>query len=115
LAIVRLVQRTLRDHKLIAIAVALSVLVRLLATLAFSSRAVHSGFLRLPVGGRSPSAGAVALGRLPYFPVPAAALYSLLLVTIVQHLMGIAIALLGYAVLHYSGLPAWTQWPCLKA
>jgi hypothetical protein len=35
LAIVRLVHRTLRDHKLIAIAVALSVLVRLLATLAF--------------------------------------------------------------------------------
>jgi hypothetical protein len=99
--------RIWHDHKLIAITVALSVLVRVLAMLAFRpalftpdsfgylSAAIH------PRPGPFHSAGypIVLFLLLPF--------YSLLLVTILQHLMGIAIAVLGYAVLRRWGLPAW--------
>jgi hypothetical protein len=96
-----------RDHKLIALAVVLSALVRVLAMLAFRpalftpdsfgylAQAVH-----LQPGAWHPAGYSIALFLLLPF-------YSLLLVITIQHLMGIAIAVLGYAVLRRWGLPAW--------
>lgn len=96
-----------RDHKLIAFAVALAVLVRVLAMLAFrpalftpDSFGYLSGGLHPRPGPWHPAGYPIALFLLSPF-------HTLLLVTTVQHLMGIATAVLGYAVLRHWGLPAW--------
>jgi len=96
-----------RDHKLIALAVVLSVLVRVLAMLAFrpalftpDSFSYLAEAMHPRPGPWHPAGYPVALFLLLPF-------YSLLVITTIQHLMGIAIAVLGYAVLRRWGLPAW--------
>jgi hypothetical protein len=96
-----------RDHKLIAVAVVLSVLVRVLAMLAFRPALFTPDSFGYLSAGVHPRPGPWHLAGYPIFLFLLLPFYSLLLVTIVQHLMGIAIALLGYAVLRYWGLPAW--------
>ena len=96
-----------RQHWLISTAVGLALLPRLLAALAFRPALFTPdsfGYLaegvHLVPGQTRPSGYPVLLRILEPF-------HSLLLVTSVQHLMGIVTAVLGYAVLRRWGLPAW--------
>jgi hypothetical protein len=96
-----------RDHKLITIAVALSVLVRVLAMLAFRPALFTPDSFGYLSQGLHPRPVQWHPAGYPMLLLLLAPFHSLLLVTTVQHLMGIAIAVLGYAVLRHWGLPAW--------
>jgi hypothetical protein len=96
-----------RDHKLIAIAVALSVLVRVLAMLAFRPALFTPDSFGYLSAGIHPRPGQFHSAGYPTMLFLLLPFYSLLVVTIVQHLMGIATAVLGYAVLRRWDLPAW--------
>ncbi len=97
-----------RDHRLFTILVALALVPRVLAALAFRPALLTSdSFLYLgeaakgTLGVIRPSGYSLLLDLLRPFPHP------LLAVTTVQHLMGIAIAVVVYGMLRYWGLPAW--------
>jgi hypothetical protein len=97
-----------REHRLFTIAAAASLLPRVLAALAFRPALLTSdSFLYMQeaaqgtLGQIRPSGYALFLGILHYVPDP------LLAVTTLQHLMGIAVAAIGYGLLRYWGLPAW--------
>lgn len=96
-----------RDHRLVTIATGLALVPRALAALAFrpavftpDSFGYLSQALRFSPGMTRPFGYPIMLRTL-------APLHSLLVVTSLQHLMGIATALLGYAVLRRWGLPGW--------
>jgi hypothetical protein len=96
-----------RGHWLISVAVVLSLVPRVLAALAFRPALfIPDSFSYLtesahPVPGQWHPAGyAIMLWVLRPF-------HSLLLVTTLQHLLGVATAVLVYAVLRRWGLPAW--------
>jgi len=96
-----------RSHRLFMILALLSLLPRILATRAFRpglltadsflymNEAVHS-----TLGVIRPSGYSFFLRALEPF-------HSLLLVTTVQHLMGVAVAAIVYGLLRYHGLPGW--------
>ena len=102
-----LVRYLWQHHRLITIAVTLSLIPRVLAALAFRpaqftpdsfsymAEAVHQGLSQWHPAG------------YPFFLWLLAPVHSLLVVTSVQHLMGIATAVLAYAVLRRWDLPAW--------
>lgn len=96
-----------RGHWLISVAIVLSLAPRVLAALAFrpalftpDSFSYLSESGRLVPGQWHPAGYPMALWMLRPF-------HSLLLVTSVQHLMGVATAVMVYAVLRRRGLPAW--------
>jgi hypothetical protein len=96
-----------RQHRVIIIMAGLSLLPRLLAALAFRPAVFTPdsfGYLaagtHLAPGVTRPSGYPVLLRVLEPF-------HSLLLVTTLQHAVGIATAVLVYAVLRRRGLPAW--------
>jgi hypothetical protein len=97
-----------RDHRLFTILALVSLLPRLLAALAFRPGLLTSdSFLYMQEASRRilgqirPSGYSFFLGLMQAFP------HTLLAVTLVQHLMGIAIAAIVYGLLRYWGLPAW--------
>jgi hypothetical protein len=97
-----------RDNRLITILVALSLVPRVLAALAFRPALLTSdSFLYMDEAARGtlgtirPSGYSLLLDVLRPLPYP------LLAVTTVQHLMGIGIAVVVYGVLRYWGLPTW--------
>jgi hypothetical protein len=97
-----------RDHRLFTILVAVSLLPRVLAALAFRPALLTSdSFLYMDeaakgtLGTIRPSGYSLLLDVLQ--PLP----HTLLAVTTVQHLMGIGIAVIVYGVLRHWGLPAW--------
>jgi hypothetical protein len=97
-----------RGHRLFTILVALAVVPRVLAALAFRPALLTSdSFLYMTeaakgtLGQIRPSGYSLLLDVLQPLPHP------LLAVTTVQHLMGIAIAVVVYGMLRYWGLPAW--------
>jgi hypothetical protein len=101
------VARGWRVHRLITVAVAVSLVPRVLAALGFrpalftpDSFSYLAGAAALKPGTWHPAGYPVMLWLLRPF-------HSLLLVTSVQHVMGVATAVLGYAVLRHRGLPAW--------
>jgi hypothetical protein len=103
-----------RDHRLLVILVALSVIPRVLATLAFRPALLTSdSFLYMNEAAKGrlgvirPSGYSLLLDVLQ--PLP----HTLLAITTIQHIMGIGIAVIVYAVLRYWGLPAWGA--CLAA
>jgi hypothetical protein len=103
-----------RDHRLLVILVALSVIPRVLAALAFRPALLTSdSFLYMneaakgKLGVIRPSGYSLLLDVLR--PLP----HTLLAITTVQHIMGIATAVIVYAVLRYWGLPTWGA--CLAA
>jgi hypothetical protein len=106
-----LVRRSLagvwRDHRLIAIAVALAVLVRVLAMLAFRPALFTPDSFSYLSEALHPRPGTWHPAGYPILLFLLLPFHSLLLVTFVQHLTGIAIAVLGYALLRRWGLPAW--------
>ena len=103
-----------RDHRLLVILVALSLIPRVFAALAFRPALLTSdSFLYMQeaakgtLGKIRPSGYSLMLDVLR--PLP----HALLAITTVQHLMGIGIAVIIYAVLRYWSLPAWGA--CLAA
>jgi hypothetical protein len=97
-----------RDHRLFTIAAGLSLLPRLVAALGFkpalliqdSFSYMQHGVQLYPLGRTRPEGYSLLLWGLKPF-------HSLLLVTTLQHLMGIALAVIVYGVLRHRGLPAW--------
>ena len=97
-----------RDHRLFTILVALSLIPRVLAALAFRPALLTSdSFLYMDeaakgtLGAIRPSGYSLLLDVLQ--PLP----HTLLAITTVQHIMGIGIAVIVYGMLRYWGLPAW--------
>ena len=96
-----------RGHRLFISAAAAALALRLLAVLAFrpalfmpDSFSYLADSVRLFLGAWHPAGYPVLLLLLEPF-------HSLLAVTAVQHLMGLGIAAIVYAVLRHWGLPAW--------
>jgi hypothetical protein len=96
-----------RDHRLITVVVALSLVLRLLAMLAFrpalftpDSFAYLAEGAHLTLSQWHPSGYPLLLWLLSPF-------HALTLITAVQHLIGVATAVLVYALLRRRGLPAW--------
>jgi len=97
-----------RDHRLITILVALALIPRVLAALAFRPALLTSdSFLYMKeaakgkLGTIRPSGYSLLLDVLR--PLP----HTLLAITTVQHVMGIGIAVIVYATARYWGLPGW--------
>ena len=97
-----------RDHRLFTILVLLALIPRVLAALAFRPALLTADsflYMQGAVTGRlgviRPSGYSFLLFFFKHLPHP------LLLVTTLQHLMGIAIAVIVYALLRYWGLPGW--------
>jgi hypothetical protein len=108
-AAARLAPRALwRDHRLFTVAACLSLLPRVVAALGFrpalliqdSFSYLGQGVHPFPLGQTRPEGYPLLLRVLEPF-------HSLLLVTTLQHLMGIGLAVVIYAVLRSRGLPAW--------
>ena len=97
-----------RNHRLFTIAVGLSLIPRIVAALGFkpalfiqdSFSYMKQSVQLLPLSELRPAGYPLVLHLLQPF-------HSLLLVTTLQHLMGIALAVIIYAVLRTRGLPAW--------
>jgi hypothetical protein len=99
--------RLWRDHRLFTVLVALAIAARVLATLAFrpalfipdSFDYMHDG-LHLSIEQLRPAGYPILLLVLE-------PLHSLLLVTTLQHLMGIGAGIIVYGLLRHWGLPSW--------
>jgi hypothetical protein len=96
------------NHRLITILVAVSLVPRVLAPLAFRPALLTAdSFLymqeatQIRLGDIRPSGYSLLLWLVR--PLPD----SLLVITTLQHLMGIAVAVIVYGLLRYWGLPAW--------
>jgi hypothetical protein len=103
-----LVRGIWRDHRLFTILVAVSVVPRVLATLAFRPALLTAdSFIYMQeathfqLGNIRPSGYSLLLWLIRPFPSP------LLVITTLQHLMGIGVAVVVYWLLRYWGLPAW--------
>jgi hypothetical protein len=101
-------------HRLMTIAVALSLIPRILAALAFRPALLTADSFVYMHDAVTGTLGLIRPNGYPYFldllgelPQP------LLAVTTVQHLMGIAVAVIVYGLLRYWGLPGWGA--CLAA
>jgi hypothetical protein len=97
-----------RRHRIFTVAVILSLVPRILAILAFrpalltaDSFLYMQGAVHHILGVIRPSGYSLFLALLQFLPNP------LLVVTVLQHLMGIAVAVIVYALLRYWGLPGW--------
>jgi hypothetical protein len=97
-----------RNHRLFTVAVGLSLIPRIVAALGFkpalfiqdSFSYMKQSVQLLPLSELRPAGYPLVLHLLQPF-------HSLLLVTTLQHLMGIALAVIIYAVLRTRGLPGW--------
>jgi hypothetical protein len=97
-----------RNHRLFTIAVGLSLIPRVIAALGFkpalliqdSFSYMKQSVQLLPLAELRPAGYPLVLHLLQPF-------HSLVLVTTLQHLMGIALAVVIYAVLRSRGLPGW--------
>jgi hypothetical protein len=97
-----------RRHRLFTVAALISVVPRVLAMLAFrpalltaDSFLYMQGAVHENLGTIRPSGYSLFLLPLQFLPNP------LLVVTALQHLMGIGVAVIVYALLRYRGLPGW--------
>ena len=96
-----------RDHRLITVAVALSLVPRLLAMLAFRPALFTPDSFAYLAEGVHPNLSQWHPSGYPLFLWLLSPLHSLLLVTALQHLIGMATAAGVYALLRRWGLPAW--------
>ena len=96
-----------RRHRLFTILALLSLLPRILATRAFRPALLTAdSFLYMKEAATS-TLGVIRPSGYSFFLRALEPFRSLLLVTTLQHLMGIAIAAIVYGLLRYYGLPAW--------
>jgi hypothetical protein len=96
-----------RDHRLITIAVAVSLVPRLLAMLAFRPALFTPDSFAYLAEGAHPGLSQWHPSGYPVFLWLLSPFHTLTLVTAVQHLIGVATAVLVYALLRRWGLPAW--------
>ena len=96
-----------RDHRLITVVVALSLVPRLLATLAFRPALFTPDSFAYLAEGARPNLSQWHPSGYPLFLWLLSPLHSMLLVTALQHLLGVATAVGVYALLRHRGLPAW--------
>ncbi len=102
-----------RDHRLFTILAALSVLPRLVATLGFRPALLIQDSFSYMAGGVHLTPGQTRPAGYSMLLLVLHPLHSLLLVTTVQHILGIAMAAVIYGLLRYRGLPGWGA--CLAA
>ena len=96
-----------RRHRLFTILALLSLLPRILAARAFRPALLTAdSFLYMKEAATS-TLGVIRPSGYSFFLRALEPFRSLLLVTTLQHLMGIAIAAIVYGLLRYYGLPAW--------
>ena len=97
-----------RNHRLFTIVACLSVLPRLVAALGFSPALfIQDSFSYMAEGVRLAPLSQLRPAGYPLLLRVLEPFHSLLLVTTLQHLMGIALGAIIYAVLRTRGLPAW--------
>jgi hypothetical protein len=97
-----------RNHRLFTIAACLSVLPRVVAALGFSpALLIQDSFSYMAEGVHLTPLYQLRPEGYPLLLKVLEPFHSLLLVTTLQHLMGIALAIIIYAVLRGRGLPAW--------
>jgi hypothetical protein len=96
-----------RDHRLITVAVAMSLIPRLLAMLAFRPALFTPDSFAYLAEGAHPNLSQWHPSGYPLFLWLLSPFHSLLLVTALQHLIGVAIAVVVYALLRRWGLPGW--------
>jgi hypothetical protein len=96
-----------RQHRLIIIVAGLSLLPRLLAALAFRPAVFTPDSFGYLAAGTHLAPGVTRPSGYPVLLRVLAPFHSLLLVTTLQHAMGIITAVLAYAVLRNWRLPAW--------
>ena len=94
-----------RDHRLFTILTLLSLLPRILATRAFRPALLTAdSFLYMNEAAHF-TLGVIRPPGYSFFLLAVEPFRSLLLVTILQHLMGVAVAVIVYGLLRYHGLP----------
>ena len=97
-----------RNHRLFTIAACLSVIPRVIAALGFSpALLIQDSFSYMAEGVHLTPLYQLRPEGYPLLLKVLEPFHSLLLVTTLQHLMGIALAVIIYAVLRRCGLPAW--------
>jgi hypothetical protein len=99
--------RVVADHWLFSTAVALSLVVRVLATMAFRPALFTPDSFGYLAAGARPVLGQWHPAGYPALLWALRPFHSVLLVTTLQHLMGTAVAVTVYAVLRRRGLPSW--------
>src|ERR1039457_2374905 len=96
-----------RNHRLFTIAACVSVIPRVIAALGFKpALLIQDSFSYLQEGTHF-NLGQLRPAGYPMLLLVLEPFHSLLLVTTLQHLMGIALAAIIYGVLRTRGLPAW--------
>ncbi len=97
-----------RDHRLFTVAALVSLLPRVIATLGFKPvPLIQDSFGYLAEGVHLTPLSQIRPAGYPLLLWVLSPLHSLLLVTTLQHLMGIALAAVVYGLLRSRGLPAW--------
>ncbi len=97
-----------RNHRLFAVTALVSVLPRVIAALGFSpALLIQDSFSYMAEADRLTPLSQLRPAGYPLLLWVLKPFHSLLLVTTLQHLMGIALAAIVYGVLRSRGLPAW--------
>jgi hypothetical protein len=96
-----------RRHKLFTFLVICSLLVRVLATRAFRPALLTADSFLYMRDAVARTLGVIRPSGYSFFLHALLPLHSLLAVTALQHLMGVAIAAIVYGLLRYHGLPFW--------
>jgi hypothetical protein len=96
-----------RNHRLFTILVLLSLLPRILATRAFRPALLTADSFLYMKDAVNSTLGVIRPSGYSFFLRVLEPFHSLLLVTTIQHLMGIGIAVIVYGLLRYHGLPGW--------
>jgi hypothetical protein len=96
-----------RRHKLFTFLVILSLLVRVLATRAFRPALLTADSFLYMKDAVQGTLGVIRPSGYSFFLHALLPLHRLLVVTTLQHLMGVAIAVIVYGLLRYHGLPFW--------
>ena len=96
-----------RNHRLFTVTACISVLPRVLAALGFRPALLIQDSFSYLAGGVHLSPGQLRPAGYPMLLWVLQPFHSLLLVTTLQHLMGLGLAAIIYGVLRSRGLPAW--------
>jgi len=96
-----------RSHRLFTVVVLLSLLPRILAASAFRPALLTADSFLYMRDAVNSTLGVIRPSGYSFFLRALEPFHSLLLVTTIQHLMGVAIAIIVYGLLRYHGLPGW--------
>ena len=96
-----------RGHRLFTVVVLLSLLPRILAAAAFRPGLLTADSFLYMRDAVNSTLGVIRPSGYSFFLRALEPFHSLLLITTIQHLMGVAIAVIVYGLLRYHGLPGW--------